>query len=382
MSVFEDDKKFIMNTYRRYPVAIKSGKGCTVQDFDGRNYLDMVGGIASVPLGHAHPAILKSISEQSVLTGVSNLFHTENQIKLAKLLVGASGMEKCFFSNSGTEANEAAIKLAIANTGKHEFIACENAFHGRTFGSLSATYDEKYRSKFKPLVPGFKFVKYGDMDAMASAMTPQTAAVVIEPIQGEAGVIVPAEDYLKQLLELCEQKGVLLILDEVQTGNGRTGKYFEYLNHGITPHIVTTAKGLANGLPIGATIARGLDFTPGDHASTFGGNSFCAGVAAKVVETISNGDLMPNAVKQGNKIMRALGEMGKSGGSKIRAVRGKGLLIGIEMKQAAKEQLELLRDKGVLVSIVHNYTIRLTPPLILSGSETDEFLEAIKEVLS
>ncbi len=379
MSIFEDEKQYIMHTYNRYPLALKSGNGCNVIDINGKEYLDFLGGIACVPLGHNHPAVKQAIdNETHGLTNVSNLFYTENQIKLAKALTQISGMEKCFFSNSGTEANEAAIKLAIVNTKKHEFIACKNAFHGRTFGSLSATYEKKYRAKFKPLVSKFKFVDYGNAEAIKNSITEKTAAVIIEPIQGEAGVIVPPEQYLKEVLEICEQKGVLLIIDEVQTGNGRTGTYFEYLAHGIKPHIVTTAKGLANGLPIGATISRGLDFEPGDHASTFGGNSLCTSVALAVVETIIKYKLMENAVKQGDHLKQEIAKLNKK---EVKEIRGKGLMIGIETKKKSKEKVNAFMERGIIMNVAHEKTIRLLPPLTIGSFEVEKFVEVFNEVV-
>lgn len=375
-----DDEKYLMNTYSRYPLTITTGLGCHVYDSNGKWYLDMLGGIACCPLGHQHPAVKNAIITQAnKLTNISNLFHTEEQIHLAKKLASISGLKKCFFSNSGTEANEAAIKLAIANTKKHEFVVCKNAFHGRTFGSLSATYGKKYTEKFQPLLSKFNFVPYGDVSAIANAITEKTAAVMLEPIQGEAGVLVPPDDYLKELYEICQSKGVLLVLDEVQTGNGRTGTYFEYLSHGIKPDIVTTAKGLANGLPIGATISNGLDFEPGDHASTFGGNSFVSAVALSVTETITKNGLMGNAKTQGQYIMDKISKLGKND---VKVVRGKGLMIGIELKKPAKQTVIKLMEKSIIASVAHDTTIRLLPPLILTTKQADFFVNAFNEVVS
>lgn len=375
----DDEKKYLMNTYSRYPITITTGLGCHVYDSNGKWYLDMLGGIACCPLGHQHPAVKNAIIAQAnKLTNISNLFYTEEQVHLAKKLVSISGLKKCFFSNSGTEANEAAIKLAIANTKKHEFIVCENAFHGRTFGSLSATYGKKYTQKFSPLLSKFDFVPYGDVSAITKAITEKTAAVMFEPIQGEAGVIVPPADYLKEVSEICQSKGVLLILDEVQTGNGRTGTYFEFISHNIKPDIVTTAKGLANGLPIGVTISNGLDFEPGDHASTFGGNSFVSAVALSVTETITKNGMMENTKTQGHYIMGKISELGKS---EVKEVRGKGLMIGIELNQPAKETVTKLMEHGILANVAHENTIRLLPPLILTTKQADQFITAFNEVV-
>ncbi len=380
MNLYKEEQKYILHTYNRYPLAIKKGEGCRLYDFDGKEYLDMLSGIACCPLGHNHPAIKNAILKQADrLTNISNLFYTEEQIGLAKELIAISGMQKCFFSNSGTEANEAALKLAIAETKKHEFVACKNAFHGRTFGSLSATYEKKYRAKFKPLVSKFKFVTYGNADAIKKSITAKTAAVIIEPIQGEAGIIIPPNDYLKEALEICEKYGVLLILDEVQCGNGRTGTYFEYISHKIKPHIVTTAKGLANGLPIGVTLARGLEFEPGDHASTFGGNSFVSAIAKTVVQTIVKNKLMANAVKQGDYIKKMIIQMGKK---EIKHIRGKGLMVGIELKKNAKDKTNLFAKKGIIVNVAHDKVIRLLPPLIIKKQEVEEFIDIFNEVIS
>ncbi|MBI5226699.1 acetylornithine/succinylornithine family transaminase [Candidatus Micrarchaeota archaeon] len=378
------DSRFLMNTYARYPVSLVSGNGCRVCDKTGKTFLDMIGGIACVPLGHAHPRFVESVQRHALgLTNASNLFHTENAARLAGKLCAISGMDRAFFSNSGTEANEAALKLAMAATGKKRFIACTDAFHGRSLGSLSATFEPKYRKPFEPLSPPVDFVPYGDVAAIKAALTPRTAAVIVEPIQGESGVIVPPENYLLELLELCESKDVLLIADEVQSGNGRTGTYFEYLSHGggrFKPHIVTTAKGLANGLPIGATLARGidLDFKPGQHGSTFGGNSFVTGVASDVLDLLQKEKLMENAVLQGNRIQAAISQMNKKS---VSAVRGKGLMIGIQMDGAAKPAMEALRPKGVLVNVAHDCAIRLLPPLVLSNNDVNEFVGAFNEVV-
>lgn len=378
--IVEDEKKYLMNTYSRYPLTITTGLGCHVYASNGKWYLDMLGGIACCPLGHQHPAVKSAILAQAnKLTNISNLFYTEEQVHLAKRLLEVSGLKKCFLSNSGTEANEAAIKLAIANTKKHGFVVCENAFHGRTFGSLSATYGKKYTQKFSPLLSKFDFVPYGDVSAIAKAITEKTAAVMLEPIQGEAGVIVPPVDYLKELHEICQSKGVLLIIDEVQTGNGRTGTYFEYLSHNIKPDIVTTAKGLANGLPIGATISNGLDFELGDHASTFGGNSFVSAVALAVTETITKNGMMENAKTQGQYIIGKISELGKSG---VKEVRGKGLMIGVELNKPAKETVTELMERGIIASVAHENTIRLLPPLILTTKQSDFFVKVFNEVVS
>ncbi len=370
----------LMDTYKRYPLALRSGNGCDVTDADGKAYLDLIGGIACCPLGHAHPAFVESVRKHAAgLTNVSNLFQAENAERLAKTLCGVSGMRKAFFSNSGTEANEAALKLTMAATGKRQFIACRNAFHGRTLGSLSATFEPHYRQNFQPLALEVDFVPFGDADALEKAITPKTAAFIVEPIQGEAGVIVPPREYLKTVREICDQKGILMIVDEVQTGNGRTGTYFEYTHHGILPDIVTTAKGLANGLPIGATLSRDLDFKPGQHASTFGGNAFVTAVANDVVTTIQKEGLMKNAEKQGAAIIDGIRALEKSG---VKEVRGMGLMIGIELQQEAEAVRRQLQQSGVLASVAHKKTLRLLPPLILEKTQAERFIQVFDLVVA
>ena len=375
-----------MHAYKRLPLTVRAGKGCWLYDRKGRAYLDMIGGVGSCPLGHSDPDVAAAMTAQAGrLLNASNLLYTEEQFELAKLLARLSGMKGCFFSNSGTEANEAAIKLAVAASGKHAFVACENGFHGRTLGSLSLTHGRKHRAKFEPLLNKVSFVEYGNAVAVRKAITPQTAAVILEPIQGEAGVIVPSGDYLAEVLAACEENGVPLIIDEVQTGNGRTGTYFEYLSHGIKPGVVTTAKGLANGLPIGATLSSDLDFEPGDHASTFGGNSFVSAVAVAVVKAILKRGLMRNAALQGERIKRALSELCDKDvtlcDKDVTGVRGKGLMLGVGVAGARKKALAFMR-KGVLVCASGENTIRLLPPLIISREEAGIFIDAAFEVLS
>lgn len=369
----------LMDTYKRYLLALRSGKGCEVTDADGKTYLDLIGGIACCPLGHAHPAFVESVRKHADgLTNVSNLFQAENAERLAETLCGVSGMRKAFFSNSGTEANEAALKLAMAATGKRQFIACRNAFHGRTLGSLSATFEPHYRQDFQPLALEVDFVPFGNADALEKAITPKTAAFIVEPIQGEAGVIVPPREYLKAVREICDKKGILMILDEVQTGNGRTGTYFEYASHGILPDIVTTAKGLANGLPIGATLSQDLDFKPGQHASTFGGNAFVTAVANDVVTTIRKEGLMKNAEIQGAAIIDGIRALEKS---EFKEVRGIGLMIGIELHQDAEPVRRRLQESGILASVAHKKTLRLLPPLILEKAQAEQFIRVFNQVV-
>ncbi len=299
--IFDGEKKYLMQSYTRYPVVLEKGKGVWVWDSKGKKYLDCVGGIATVSVGHGNNEVSQAVSQQmKKITNVTNLYYTEPQVELAKKLSALSGLQKTFFCNSGAEANEAALKLARACTGKTDFICCEHAFHGRTFGSLSATWKEKFKKKFEPLVPGFSFVPFNDADAVKAAITGKTAAVIIEPIQGEAGVIVPEKGYLAHVSQICKAEGILLIVDEVQTGNGRTGAFFCFQHETIIPDMVTIAKGLANGIPIGACIAKkGIDFSPGDHGTTFGGNTISCAAALATLSFIGEKGLVKHAATMG-----------------------------------------------------------------------------------
>lgn len=286
--VIEDGQKYVMNTYGRLPIVIDKGQGCYVWDLDGKRYLDLVAGIAVNSLGHCHPAVSRAIQEQcEKLVHCSNLYWIENQVNLAKLLVEKSGLGKAFFCNSGAEANEAAIKLARkwGKGEKYHIITMQKSFHGRTLGSLAATAQEKYQKAFRPLPEGFSAVPLGDLEALEKEIRPETCAVMLEPIQGESGINVPAQEYMQGVQDLCRKHGILLILDEVQTGLGRTGRSFCFQNFGLEPDIVSLAKAIANGVPMGAILAKtevADCFQPGDHASTFGGTPIAtaAGLAA------------------------------------------------------------------------------------------------------
>ncbi|HLD87410.1 MAG TPA: aspartate aminotransferase family protein [Candidatus Nanoarchaeia archaeon] len=371
------DAKFIMPTYGRYDIVMDKGKGAFVFDKDGKKYIDFVQGIACSPLGHSHPAISKAISFQAKkLIQASNYFYSEAQIMLAKKLCGLSGLSKCFFGNSGTEANEAALKLAKKITKKTDFIACENAFHGRSHGSLSATWKASFREPFFPLVEGFSFVPYNDVAAMEKAITPKTAAVILEPIQGEAGVVVPSSDYLEKVSAICKKRNILLILDEVQTGNGRTGSYFAYQQSGIVPDIVTTAKGLANGVPIGVCLSN-FAFEAGNHASTFGGNSLACSAANSTVDIILKQDLMKNATSVGDYFMQKLKAL-----PHIISVRGKGLLIGAELDVDAKKVVVECIKEGLIINSATPATLRFLPPLNITKKDVDASLKILEKVLS
>ncbi len=374
--VKEKEKEYIMQTYGRFDLVIDHGKNNYVYDKEGKKFLDFIGGIACVPAGHANKKVINAVYDDiKKLTHVSNLYYTEPQVKLAEKLVKISGLKKCFFCNSGAEANEAAIKLAKKITGKSEFIVFEHAFHGRTHGSLSATWKPKYKELFNPLVEGFHFVEYNDLQAIQDAINDKTAAVMIEIIQGEAGVITPSKDYILNVAKLCCDKKILLIVDEVQTGNGRTGKYFCYQHYGIMPDIVTTAKGLANGLPIGACISK-YEFGRGDHASTFGGNNVACAAANATIDYIMENELMDNAVTVGNYFMVELKKL-----EKVKEVRGMGLMIGADIEGEAKKVAEECLKKGLLCNNVAENTIRFLPALTVSKKEVDKAIKILKEVL-
>ncbi len=377
------NQEYVFNTYGRSPIMLVEGNGLRVKDSDGKEYLDFIGGIAACPLGHAHPALVEAICKQAgKLIHVSNIFHIEPQIELAKLLTENSFADKAFFCNSGAEANEGAIKLARkffsekGDTDRYHVITMENSFHGRTLATLAATGQTKYRLGFEPETPGFSHVQFGDYQALERAITQKTAAIMIEPIQGEGGVRIPPADYLSKVRKLCDDKGILLIFDEVQTGMGRTGKLFAYENFGVEPDIMTLAKGLAGGVPIGALVATNHvaeAFKPGSHASTFGGNplSSAAGVAV-LNEILSNGFL--DRVRIMGGYLRSRLEDVAVKHSVVKEVRGLGLMQAIDLKVAGADLVNIMRDAGILINCTSEKVIRFLPPLIVTGAEIDEMI--------
>ncbi|MBC6907033.1 acetylornithine transaminase [Saccharophagus sp. K07] len=378
-----------MNTYGNRTTTLVKGEGPYVWDSEGKRYLDALAGIAVCGLGHAHPAVTKAITEQaSKLLHVSNLYNIEPQIAAGKALVEVSGMDNVFFSNSGAEANEAAIKLARKfghekGIEMPEVIVTENSFHGRTMATLTATGNKKVKVGFAPLVSGFVHVPYDDIEAIKAAATPNTVAVMVEPVQGEGGVRVPSSTYLPELRKLCDERGWLLILDEIQTGNGRTGKYFAYQHSGILPDIVTTAKGLGNGVPIGACLARGVAstlFQPGNHGSTFGGNPLACAAALSVINTIQNENLTARAAQLGERMLKNFTEA-LAGNPSVVTVRGMGLMIGIQLNQDCPELVEKAKQLGILINVTAGNTIRLLPPLIISDDQADEIVQKVVELI-
>ncbi len=376
------EKKHIMQTYTRPGFVLEHGKGCYVFDAEGKKYIDLVGGLATCTLGHGNREFAKAVKIQiEKITNPTNLYYSEPQAVLAEKLANLSGLDKCFFSNSGAESAETAIKLTRKHTKKIGIISTKHGFHGRTMGSLSATWKEKIRAPFKPLLESFVHVEYGDADAVEKAITETTGAVIVEPIQGEAGIIVPPTGYLKHLREICDKHNILLITDEVQTGCGRTGKFFAYEHEKIKPDIIMLAKGLANGIPIGVTIAKeevASSFEKGDHGSTFGGNPVACAAANFTIDYIIKNNLIENAEKQGDYIAEKIKSLNNS---KIKEIRGKGLMIGIQIEGNAKEVVAKCNEKGLLLNAADESVLRLLPPLIITKKDIDKAIKILDEVL-
>ncbi len=379
-----------MDTYRRLPVVIIKGRGTKVYDSHGKEYTDFVSGIAVNNLGHCHPKVVVALQKQAQrLIHVSNLYHTEPQIRLAKLLVEHSFADRVFFSNSGAEANEAAIKLARKyskeNFGgdRYEIITTLGSFHGRTIATLTATGQEKYQKGFEPLLPGFKYVPFNDPDDVRKAITQKTCALIVEPVQGESGVRVPDENYLKDLRQICNEKNLILILDEVQTGMGRTGKLFAYEHFGIEPDIMTLAKALGGGIAIGATLSKdkiAKAFSPGSHASTFGGNPIaCAAACASVEAILEDGFVLDNSRRMGEYLKKGLERL-KEDYSFISNIRGIGLLIGMELTTECSNIVTACLERGFLINCTEGNVLRFMPPLIITDKEIDSLLDALDDI--
>ena len=373
----------LQGNYGKPAITLVKGKGIVVTDADGKIYMDFLGGIATNILGHAHPAIVKAVTKQvSTLSHVSNFYAHPNAIELAEKLTAMTGDKKAkvFFCQSGAEANEAALKLS-RRTGRVRVVAAQGAFHGRTMGALSLTGQPSKREPFLPLIKGVKHVPFGDIDAMRKAVSKKTAMVIIEPIMGEAGVIVPPADYLQQLRQLCDKNGSLLVIDAVQTGMGRTGDWFGYEYSGITPDVITLAKGLGGGLPLGAMIALGKAaelFQPGDHGSTFGGNPVTTAAAIATIDFIESQQILNKVKKQGAHLIQELAII-----PGVKEVRGAGLLLGIELESLkASDVSDSMREAGVLVNAANATTIRIAPALIVSDTQIAKFISIFKKVIS
>ena len=391
-------RDYVMNTYGRAGISLTRGSGARVWDAEGREYLDFVSGIAVCGLGHCHPRVVAAIREQAgKLMHCSNLYHIENQALLARMLLEGSPFGKAFFCNSGTEANEAAIKLARKyarvkhGVSRYEIVTALESFHGRTLGSLTATGQAKYHKDFGPLLSGFKYVPFNDVAAMEQAVTTETAAVLLEPIQGEGGIHVADEKYLGRVRELCDEAGAILIMDEVQTGMGRTGKMFAFEHFGIVPDAITLAKSLGGGFPIGALLAKddvAEVFSPGTHAATFGGNPLACAAALAVLETIRHEGILEHVMTVSQILFDRL-ETLKKEYPQVTEVRGRGLMVGIEVRGLSDACVEApaklicsrCADKGLLVNAVADTTLRLLPPLIIGEGEAYEAVDIIEEAM-
>ena len=379
----------LVDIYGCLPIALVRGNGSYLEDADGNRYLDFFCGLAVTNLGHSHPRVVRAIREQSErLMHVSNIFHTEPTARLAEQLAKRFGDGRVFFGNSGAEANEAAIKLARRwghkdGGGRFEIIATLGSFHGRTLATLSATGQEKYHQGFQPLVPGFKMAPFDDVEAFGRAIGENTVAVMIEPIQGEGGVVVPKLDYLKRVREFCDRNKLLMILDEIQVGIGRTGKFFAYEHAGIKPDIITLAKALGGGLPLGARIAKSeiaSSLTPGSHGTTFGGNPVSCAAGLATVEAIEEEKVLENATRMGAHIIGRLREVAKTC-DRIREVRGLGMIIGVVLKHDPKPVVDACLKEKLLVNGTAGNVLRMLPPLNLSREDADKGLAIIERAL-
>lgn len=383
MSLQDRWSAVMMNNYGTPPVALVSGDGAVVTDADGKDYLDLLAGIAVNVLGHRHPAVIEAITAQlGTLGHTSNLYATEPGIALAEALVAHLGAQaRVFFCNSGAEANEAAFKISRL-TGKTKIVAAQGGFHGRTMGSLALTGQPEKRAPFEPLPGDVSYVPYGDAEALAAAVDADTAAVFLEPIMGEGGVVVPPDGYLVAAREITAAHGVLLVLDEVQTGVGRTGAFYAHQHDGITPDVITLAKGLGGGLPIGACVAVGAAadlMAPGMHGSTFGGNPVCTAAALAVLRTLADGDLIARAGMLGKTLSHGIEELHHP---LVDRVRGKGLLQGVVLTAPAAKAVEVAaRDAGFLVNAAAADVVRLAPPLIITEAQLDGFVAALPAIL-
>ena len=381
-----------MNTYARLPVGFTKGEGSYLEDEHGKKYLDALTGIAVVGLGHAHPKVASALADQAkTLTHTSNLYQIPLQTKLAAKLCEISGMDSAFFANSGAEANEAAIKLARIKGSKSginnpEVIVVDDSFHGRTMATLTATGNRKVHAGFEPLLNGFIRTQFDDIEAINGIAGNNTnvTAVLVEPILGEAGIVIPDPEYLSKLRAICDDKGWLLMLDEVQTGNGRTGTYFEFLDHDIAPDVVTTAKGLGNGMPIGVCLARGEAaglFEPGNHGSTFGGNPLACAAALAVIDTIEQESLCSRARILGDRILSGFNKI-LAGNNQVKEIRGKGLMLAIELNEDAPNLVNDALEAGILINVAQGNVIRLLPPLTLTDEEADSIVESVSNLIS
>lgn len=397
----EEFDAYVMKTYARYPITLERGEGCRVWDIEGREYLDFVAGIATCTLGHAHPVMVEAVTKQiQTLHHVSNLYYTSAQGELAKWLVDHSCADRAFFCNSGAEANEGAIKLArkyaheVRGIADPVILTAHASFHGRTLATITATGQPKYQKGFSPLVPGFHYMPYNDIAALERAIaeldhnTPRVAAILLEALQGEGGVRPGETAYFQRIRQICDEKGILLICDEVQVGMGRSGRLWGYENHGIEPDIFTSAKGLGGGIPIGAMLCKSACnvFQAGDHASTFGGNPFATAVALAVCQTVERENLLQNVQERGEQLRAGLQAIAQRYPDKVADVRGWGLINGLEISAdvelTSAKVVQSGIDQGVLLVPAGPKVVRFVPPLIVSAAEIDQALQAIDQALA
>ena len=390
MDVFERTERFVMKTYNRYPVCFVKGEGCRLYDSQGKEYLDMLAGIAVCNLGHAHPAVTRAVCEQAKeLLHVSNLFYIESQAELAELICKNSFGEKVFFCNSGAEANEGAIKLARRygtqlDPEKYEIVAFKGSFHGRTMAAVTVTGQGKYSEGFGPMLPGVKFANFNDVDSLLSVVSERTAGIIVEPIQGEGGVIPASKEFLETLREVADRFNALLIFDEVQTGIGRTGKLFAYQHYGVEPDVMTLAKALGNGVPIGAIVAKGKAaevLRPGLHASTFGGNPLATRAGVAVMKEVTKPGFLEEVEEKGNYLKGLLEGLVGEFPQVLESVRGKGLMLGLVCKVECKDIVKSALDRGLIINCTAGNVLRFVPPLVISREEIDEGIAILREVL-
>jgi acetylornithine aminotransferase len=382
----------LMSTYARLPITFDKGEGCWLWDTDGKKYLDAVSGIAVCNLGHAHPAVTRALCDQAgKLVHTSNLYGIANQDVLGERLTALAGMDRVFFCNSGAEANEAALKLARLYGHKKGIdnptvVVMENSFHGRTLATLSATGNRKVQAGFEPLVKGFLRVPYNDLEAIENVAKhhPEVVAVLVEPVQGEGGVHVPEDKYLSAIRVLCDKHGWLMMLDEIQTGMGRTGRPFAFQHEECRPDVMSVAKGLGNGMPIGACLARGEAaelFQPGNHGTTFGGNPLACAASLAVLDTLEQDNLAERAEELGLRMITAF-ELALGDQEYISDIRGQGLMIGIELDRPCGELVGMALERGLLINVTAGNTIRLLPPLVISDDDADHLIQGVTELVA
>ncbi len=388
--LISDANRYIMNTYSRLPIVLVKGEGVRVWDSDGKEYLDFLAGIAVCCLGHANPSVSRAICRQAeMLMHVSNIYHIEPQIRLAALLVQHSFADKAFFCNSGAEANEAAIKLVRKyahenmGAGRYRIVTMKDSFHGRTLATVTATGQEKFQNGFDPLPAGFGYVPFGDLTSLERAVTDDVCAVMVEVIQGEGGIRVPADGYLEGVRKICDDAGVLLILDEVQTGMGRTGTLFAYEATAAKPDIMTLAKALGNGFPVGAMLATdrvAASFTPGSHATTFGGNPLAMAAGISVMEELLYEGVLDNCGKMGIYFREQLDKL-KKNYDFIKEIRGRGLMCGMELSIPGADIVRGCMEKGLLINCTCENVLRFVPPLIITKGDVDQAVDILDEVM-